>query len=306
MHRRHQTLPASSPHTAPFSATTHLENGGALPKRATGRADPKARRNVDGMKVVILAGGYGTRLSEETGIRPKPLVEIGGKPILWHIMKIYSAHGLTDFIICGGYKCEMIKAYFRDYVLQTSDVAFDLATGTINFIRRETEPWRISVIDTGETTMTGGRIKRILDHVGDKTFCLTYGDGVSNVDIGDVIRYHKEAGAMATLLRSCSPVASVRSTLAPNERFVRAFREKSNSDGGLINGGFFVVEPGVEKYIPDDDTVWEEEPLQKLARDGLLAAYRHHGFWQSMDTLRDKMVLEGLWSKEGAPWKVWH
>ncbi len=205
MHRRHQTLPASSPHTAPFSATTHLENGGALPKRATGRADPKARRNVDGMKVVILAGGYGTRLSEETGIRPKPLVEIGGKPILWHIMKIYSAHGLTDFIICGGYKCEMIKAYFRDYVLQTSDVAFDLATGTINFIRRETEPWRISVIDTGETTMTGGRIKQILDHVGDKTFCLTYGDGVSNVDIGDVIRYHKESGAMATLTAVMQP-----------------------------------------------------------------------------------------------------
>lgn len=317
MHDHCTQSPPSPTDTCKPSATKHLESvktpsvptwtgkdvvaGGPLPNGSA----PKPRRDIDGMKVVILAGGYGTRLSEETGVRPKPLVDIGGHPILWHIMKIYSAYGLTDFIICGGYKCKMIKTYFRDYVMQSSDVAFDLAKGTVEFIRRDAEPWRISVIDTGETTMTGGRIKRILDYVDGKAFCLTYGDGVSNVDICDVVRYHKQSGAMVTLTAVMRPGRFGALTLEPNERFVRAFREKSNTDGGLINGGFFVVEPEVGKYIENDGTVWEEEPLQSLARDGLLAAYRHHGFWQSMDTLRDKMVLEGLWSKEGAPWKVW-
>ncbi|MEX2455409.1 MAG: glucose-1-phosphate cytidylyltransferase [Rhodospirillaceae bacterium] len=257
------------------------------------------------MKVVILAGGYGTRISEETSVRPKPLVEIGGRPILWHIMKMYSAHGLTDFVICGGYKCSMIKAYFRDYALESSDVVFDYPNGTVNYIRRDVEPWRITVVDTGETTMTGGRVKRVLDHVGGETFCLTYGDGVSDVDIGDVIRYHRDSGAKATVTAVRQPGRFGALALDPDERHVRAFREKSNSDGGLINGGFFVLEPEVGEYIDGDDTVWEEQPLRSMARDGVLAAYRHFGFWQNMDTLRDKMVLENLWTKEGAPWKVW-
>jgi glucose-1-phosphate cytidylyltransferase len=234
-------------------------------------------------------------------------VEIGGRPILWHIMKIYSAYGLTDFVICGGYKCAMIKAYFRDYALESSDVEFDYANGTMNFIRREVEPWRIRVIDTGETTMTGGRIKRVLDHVESDTFCLTYGDGVSNVDIRDLIRYHKESGGMATVTAVLQPGRFGSLTLDPDDRRVRGFREKSNVDGGLINGGFFVLEPGIGDYIDGDDTVWEQEPLQLMARDGVLAAYRHFGFWQNMDTLRDKMFLEDMWTnREGAPWKVWH
>jgi glucose-1-phosphate cytidylyltransferase len=256
------------------------------------------------MKVVILAGGYGTRISEETTVKPKPLVEIGGRPILWHIMKIYSAYGLTDFIICGGYKCSMIKSYFRDYALESSDVEFDYANGTMNFLKREVEPWRITVIDTGEHTMTGGRIKRILDRVDDDTFCLTYGDGVSNVDIRDLIRYHKESGAMATLTAVQQPGRFGALALEPDDPLVRAFREKSNADGGLINGGYFVVDRRVDDYIDGDDTVWEQEPMQSMARDGMLAAYRHLGFWQNMDTLRDKMVLENLW-QESPPWKVW-
>ena len=258
------------------------------------------------MKVVILAGGYGTRLSEETTVKPKPLVEIGGRPMLWHIMKIYSAYGLTDFVICGGYKCGMIKSYFRDYALDESDVVFDLARGTVDCIRRDVEPWRITVIDTGETTMTGGRIKRALDHVGGETFCLTYGDGVANIDVADAIRYHKETGATATVTAVMQPGRFGALALEPGHRLVRAFREKSNADGGLINGGFFVLEPGVGDYIDGDDTVWENEPLQSMARDGVLAAYRHNGFWQNMDTLHDKMLLEKLWSREAPPWKVWH
>jgi glucose-1-phosphate cytidylyltransferase len=258
------------------------------------------------MKVVILAGGYGTRLSEETIVKPKPLVEIGGRPILWHIMKIYSAHGLTDFVICGGYKCAMIKSYFRDYALDESDVVFDLARGTVDCIRHDVEPWRITVIDTGEATMTGGRIKRALDHVDGETFCLTYGDGVANIDISGAIRYHKETGATATVTAVVQPGRFGALALEPDRKLVRAFREKSNADGGLINGGFFVLEPGVGDYIDGDDTVWENGPLQTMARDGVLAAYRHNGFWQNMDTLHDKMLLENLWNKENAPWKVWH
>lgn len=258
------------------------------------------------MKVVILAGGFGTRISEESTLRPKPLVEIGGRPILWHIMKIYSAFGLTEFVICGGYKCAMIKSYFRDYALEVSDVSFDLGRGQVEYIRRDVEPWRVTIVDTGEKTMTGGRIKRVLDYVGDEAFCLTYGDGVSDVDINDLVRYHRESGAMATLTAVHQPGRFGALALDPEEGRVRAFREKSNSDGGFINGGFFVVEPGIADYIDDDETVWEQEPLMRLARDGLLAAYRHNGFWQNMDTLRDKMILENLWTNEGAPWKVWH
>jgi glucose-1-phosphate cytidylyltransferase len=258
------------------------------------------------MKVVILAGGYGTRLSEETKIKPKPLVEIGGRPILWHIMKIYSAYGLTDFIICGGYKCSMIKSYFRDYALETSDVEFDFRNGSLKYIKRDVEPWRITVIDTGNETMTGGRIKRALDLVNGETFCLTYGDGVADVDINDLIRHHKETGATATVTAVLQPGRFGALAIEPGQQFVRAFREKSNTDGGLINGGFFVLEPKACDYIDGDDTVWEEEPLQSMARDGVLSAYRHNGFWQNMDTLRDRMVLEKLWTEENAPWKVWH
>lgn len=258
------------------------------------------------MKVVILAGGYGTRISEETGLRPKPLVEIGGRPILWHIMKIYSAFGLREFVICGGYKCAMIKSFFRDYALETSDVSFDLGRGQIEYIRNDVEPWHVTVVDTGEKTMTGGRIKRVLDHVGGETFCLTYGDGVSNIDIDDLIRFHRQSDALVTLTAVHQPGRFGALSLDPEEGRVRAFREKSNSDGGFINGGFFVVEPEVVDYIEGDDTVWEQEPLMRLASDGRLAAYRHNGFWQNMDTLRDKMLLENLWKNEGAPWKVWH
>jgi glucose-1-phosphate cytidylyltransferase len=221
-------------------------------------------------------------------------------------MKIYSAYGLTDFIICGGYRCSMIKSYFRDYALETSDIEFDFPNGTMNYIRRDVEPWRIAIIDTGDMTMTGGRIKRVLDYVDDETFCLTYGDGVANVDINDVIRYHKDTGAIATVTAVRQPGRFGALTLEPDKRIVRAFREKSNADGGLINGGFFVVEPVVGDYIDGDDTIWEEEPLQAIAQAGALAAYRHYGFWQNMDTLRDKMVLEDLWRERNPPWKVWH
>lgn len=258
------------------------------------------------MKVVILAGGYGTRLSEETTIRPKPLVEIGGRPILWHIMKIYSAHGLTDFIICGGYKCSMIKAYFRDYALEMSDVEFDYSNGTVSYLKRDVDPWKVTVVDTGDKTMTGGRIKRILDLVDGETFCLTYGDGVCDVDIRDVIRYHHDAGALATVTAVQQPGRFGALALDPEDQRVRGFREKSNSDGALINGGYFVLEPDIGDYIEDDETVWEQEPLRSMARDGVLAAYRHFGFWQNMDTLRDKNVLENLWSQENVPWKIWH
>ncbi|HZD53031.1 MAG TPA: glucose-1-phosphate cytidylyltransferase [Woeseiaceae bacterium] len=257
------------------------------------------------MKVVILAGGYGTRLSEETAIRPKPLVEVGGQPILWHIMKIYSAHGLTDFVICGGYKCSLIKAYFRDYALDRSDMVFDYRSGTMFDIRRDVEPWRITVVDTGENTMTGGRIKRVLDHVDGETFCLTYGDGVSDVDVGDLIRHHRESGALATVTAVQQPGRFGALALDHETSRVRAFREKSNADGGLINGGYFVVEPSVGDYIAGDDTVWEQEPMRSMAHDGKLSAYRHFGFWQNMDTLRDKMVLEKLWAQDRAPWRVW-
>jgi glucose-1-phosphate cytidylyltransferase len=257
------------------------------------------------VKVVIFAGGYGTRLSEETGVRPKPMVEIGGRPILWHIMKLYSAHGLSDFVICCGYKGHTIKEYFANYYLCMSDVTFDLKDNTVEVHRNDVEPWRITLIDTGEDTMKGGRLKRVKDHIGAETFCLTYGDNVSDVSISELIRFHSTQGTLATLTAVQPPGRFGTFSLAEGQTRIPSFREKPRGDGAWINGGFFVLEPGVMDYIAGDSTVWEEEPLQHLAREGQLSAYRHYGFWHPMDTLRDKMVLEKMWATGQAPWKVW-
>jgi len=257
------------------------------------------------MKAVILAGGYGTRISEETAVRPKPMVEIGGHPILWHIMKIYSHHGINDFIICLGYKGYVIKEYFANYFLHMADVTFDIRNNKMEVLRNAGEPWRVTLIDTGEETMTGGRLKRIGDHLGEGTFCLTYGDAVSNVNIQDVISFHRKQKVLATLTAVQPPGRFGAVVLAEDQQLICKFREKPKGDGAWINGGFFVLEPGVIDYIKNDSTVWEMEPLQNLARDGQLAAYKHDGFWESMETLRDKMVLEELWRSEKPPWKVW-
>jgi glucose-1-phosphate cytidylyltransferase len=257
------------------------------------------------MKVVILAGGLGTRISEESVVRPKPMVEIGGRPMLWHIMKIYAAHGLTEFVICGGYKFDVIKTFFRDYMLSRSDVTFDLRGGRTETHRNDVEPWHVTLVDTGEGTMTGGRIKRIKSYVGDEPFCLTYGDGVADIDIKSLIEFHKKSGAYVTVTGVTPPGRFGVLKIDLNNSLVDAFREKSNMDVGYINGGFFVVEPEVYDYIDGDDTVWERGPLENLARDGKLAAYRHTGFWQNMDTLHDKHVLEDLWQPGNAPWKIW-
>jgi glucose-1-phosphate cytidylyltransferase len=256
------------------------------------------------MKVVILAGGFGTRISEESLVRPKPLVEIGGRPILWHIMKIYSAYGLNDFVICGGYKCDQIKAFFRDYMISCSDVTFDLKSDRMVIRRNEIEPWTVTVVDTGEKTMTGGRVKRVRPYLDGETFCLTYGDGVADIDMESLINFHKRSGACVTVTGVAPPGRFGVLGIDAETSFVDAFREKSNKDVGYINGGFFVLEPEAHDYIAGDDTVWEREPLEMLARQGKLAAYRHTGFWQNMDTLRDKHVLERHW-EEGAPWKIW-
>lgn len=257
------------------------------------------------MKVVILAGGYGTRISEESAVRPKPLVEIGGQPILWHIMKIYSAYGLNDFVICCGYKGDMIKRYFRDYALARSDVTFDLLNNRMQTHRNGVEPWCITLVDTGETTMTGGRLKRVKPYLGEETFCLTYGDGVADIDINDQIAFHRESGALVTVSAVRQPGRFGALKLLPGESRVLAFREKSNEDGGFISGGFFVLEPEAIDYIEGDSTTWEREPLDALASEGRLVAYRHRGFWQNMDTLRDKHVLEDFWQCGNAPWKIW-
>jgi glucose-1-phosphate cytidylyltransferase len=257
------------------------------------------------MKVVILAGGYGTRISEESAIRPKPLVEIGGKPILWHIMKLYSHFGLNDFVICCGYKGHMIKAYFAEYVMQSADVTFDLAANRMKVHHHEAEPWRVTLADTGEQTMTGGRIKRARRWLGNETFCLTYGDGVSNVDIRALIEFHRRQEALATVTAVRQPGRFGALSIGPGEVRVRGFREKAPGDGALINGGFFVVEPEVFDYIDGDSTVFEQEPLRRLADEGRLAAFHHEGFWQNMDTLRDKHVLEELLASGDAPWQVW-
>lgn len=257
------------------------------------------------MKAVILAGGYGTRLSEETGVRPKPMVEIGEKPILWHIMKIYSAYGINDFIICCGYKGYVIKEYFAQYYLHMSDVTFDMRNNRVETHHNNVEPWRVTLVDTGEKTMTGGRLKRVREYIGDETFCFTYGDGVSDVNITDLIAFHREQQVLATLTAVQPPGRFGTFKLAEGQTKISQFREKPQGDGAWINGGFFVLEPGAIDYIDGDSTVWEREPLQRLAKDGMLAAYRHYGFWHPMDTLRDKMVLEQIWASPNPPWKVW-
>lgn len=257
------------------------------------------------MKAVILAGGYGTRISEESAIRPKPMVEIGNRPILWHIMKIYSAHGINEFIICCGYKGHMIKEYFANYYLHHADVTFDMRENRMTVHHTAIEPWQVTLVDTGEKTMTGGRIKRIQPYVGDETFCLTYGDGVSDVDIRALIAYHREQGVTVTLTAVQPPGRFGAFTLAEDQSLIASFKEKPSGDGAYINGGFFVVEPAAFDLIAGDDTVWEREPLEQLALSGQLAAYRHHGFWHPMDTLRDKNYLEELWQSGNAPWKIW-
>ena len=254
------------------------------------------------MKAVILAGGLGTRLSEETETRPKPMVEIGGRPILWHVMKIYSAHGINDFVICLGYRGYMIKEYFANYFLHMSDVTFDMATNQMEVHQHKAEPWRVTLVDTGESTLTGGRLKRIGRYIeNEDAFCFTYGDGVGNIDITGQIAFHRAHGLAATV-----------TAVAPPGRFgaldidgdqVRSFIEKPHGEGGLINGGFFVLNPSVLDLIDGDDSMWETEPIRKLAESGQLAAWRHAGFWQPMDTLRDKKTLEDLWASGQAPWK---
>ena len=256
------------------------------------------------MKAVILAGGFGTRLSEETGVRPKPMVEIGGKPIIWHIMKIYAAHGINDFVIAVGYKSYIIKEYFANYFLHTADVTFDLAENRMTTHSAGAEPWRVTIVETGDATMTGGRLKRLQPHVED-TFCLTYGDCVARLDVTELVSYHRELGVQATLTAIQPPGRFGALALREGEPRIESFHEKPTGDGGWVNGGFFVLEPGVFDYIEGDATIWEREPLEQLAERGQLAAYRHAGYWQNMDTLRDKHVLEGLWQAGEAPWKVW-
>jgi glucose-1-phosphate cytidylyltransferase len=257
------------------------------------------------MKAVILAGGLGTRLSEETTIKPKPMVEIGGKPILWHIMKIYSAHGINDFIICCGYKGYIIKEYFANYFLHMSDVTFDMRFNQMNVHSGYAEPWRVTLVNTGDNTMTGGRLKRVREHIGNDTFCFTYGDGVSNVNITELIKFHQEQKTLATLT-AVQPAGRFGAiSLGQEQTKITSFREKQDGEGAWVNGGYFVLEPAVIDFISEDSTVWEQEPLEKLADLEQLSAFKHSGFWQPMDTLRDKHYLEDLWHKGQAPWKVW-
>ncbi|MDP6376446.1 MAG: glucose-1-phosphate cytidylyltransferase [Pseudomonadales bacterium] len=255
------------------------------------------------MKVVILAGGFGTRLSEETTIRPKPMVEIGTMPILWHIMKIYSAHGLNDFIVCLGYKGEVIKEFFANYAMHHSDIVFDLANNTMELLPSDAEPWRVTCVDTGSESLTGGRLKRV-GHLLDDTFCLTYGDGVGDIDIKAAIGFHRAHGKLATLTAVQPGGRFGAFQLAAGGTQVRNFHEKPKNDGAWVNGGYFVLEPGVLEYIDGDRTVWERDPMERLSREGELLAWRHAGFWQPMDTLRDKQVLEELWQTD-PPWKIW-
>lgn len=256
------------------------------------------------MKAVILAGGLGTRLSEETGLKPKPMVEIGGKPILWHIMKIYSAFGINDFVVCCGYKGYMIKEYFANYALHSADVTFDLGRRSIEYHNNGSEDWRVTLIDTGEQTMTGGRLKRVAKFVNDGPFCMTYGDGVSDINIGKLIEFHRRSGVAATV-SAVQPPGRFGS-LAINKEKVDAFVEKPVGDGGWINAGFFVLEPSVLNYIDGDSSVWENEPLERLAAEGKLAAYKHNGFWHAMDTLRDCKQLNSMYESGKAPWMIWN
>jgi glucose-1-phosphate cytidylyltransferase len=255
------------------------------------------------MKAVILAGGFGTRISEESGVRPKPMVEIGGKPILWHIMKIYSAHGINDFIICCGYKGHIIKEYFANYCLYNSDITFDMRNNDMHVHKNHTEPWKVTLVHTGQDAMTGGRLKRVQDYIGNETFCMTYGDGLSDVNITALIQFHKEQGTLATLTAVQQPGRFGVFNLPSEDTRINHFHEKpSSGEMPWINGGFFVLEPEVLDYIVDDSSTWEKEPLEYLAKAGELSAYRHTGFWQPMDTLRDKTVLEEMWQSGKAPW----
>lgn len=256
------------------------------------------------MKAVILAGGLGTRLSEETSVRPKPMVEIGGKPILWHILKMYSFHGVHDFVICCGYKGYVIKEYFANYFLHMSDVTFDMRTNIMEVHHMRAEPWTVTLVDTGDDSMTGGRLRRVGDYVrSEEAFCLTYGDGVGDVDISASLAFHRQHGKMATLTATYPPGRFGALNIRNGK--VISFKEKPKGDGALINGGFFVLSPGVLDYLSSDNDIWEQEPLQRLAAAGQLMSFEHHGFWQPMDTLRDKIMLEDLWMSGKAPWKSW-
>jgi glucose-1-phosphate cytidylyltransferase len=257
------------------------------------------------MKAIILAGGLGTRLSEETEIKPKPMVEIGGKPILWHIMKIYSAHGINDFIICCGYKGYLIKEYFNNYYLHQSDITFNIKDNNIKIHQSKTEPWTVTLVDTGENTLTGGRIKKIFDYIkDDKEFCLTYGDGVGDINISSLIDFHRKHGKKATLT-AMQPPGRYGLLKLGSDNVVEHFQEKPEGDGGWINGGFFVLSPDIIKYITGNQSNLESDVLTKLAKDNQLFAFKHDGFWQPMDTMRDKVNLNNLWAKGNAPWKIW-
>jgi len=255
------------------------------------------------MKAVILAGGLGTRISEETHLRPKPMIEIGGKPVLWHIMKTYSAHGISDFIICLGYKGYMVKEFFANYYLHQSDVTFNMQDNSMKVHQNTAEPWTVTLVDTGELTQTGGRLKRIAPYLNDEDFCFTYGDGVSDVDLSALIAFHKSQATLATVTAVQPPGRFGSLDVTGNK--ISAFEEKPQGDGSWVNAGYFVLSPKVLEYIEGDQTSWEAKSLQQLAKDGQLSAFRHEGFWQPMDTLRDKNHLEGLWSSGKAPWKVW-
>jgi len=256
------------------------------------------------MKAVILAGGLGTRISEETHLKPKPMIEIGGRPILWHIMKLYSSHGVNDFIICCGYRGYVIKEYFANYFLHMSDVTFDMVSNNMEVHHQYAEPWRVTLVDTGEETMTGGRLKRVASYLkGEELFCFTYGDGVGDVNIAELVAFHSQSKARATLTAAFPPGRF--GALDLDGHRVRSFKEKPKGDGGMINAGFFVLSPSVLELLDGDATVWERQPLETLANRGELQAYWHTGFWQPMDTLRDKTYLEHLWSSGHAPWKVW-
>jgi glucose-1-phosphate cytidylyltransferase len=257
------------------------------------------------MKAVILAGGLGSRISEETHLKPKPMIEIGGKPILWHIMKLYSHHGINDFVICCGYKGYVIKEYFANYFLHMSDVTFDMTKNAMEVHQRHAEPWRVTLVDTGEETMTGGRLRRVSPYlVNEKNFCFTYGDGVSDVNIGELIRFHEQHGKLATLT-AVYPPGRFGALDITEDNLIRSFKEKPQGDGGRVNGGFFVLSPKVIDLIDSDATIWERTPLEQLAEQGQLVAYPHTGFWQPMDTLREKNLLEDLWLSGKAPWKKW-
>jgi glucose-1-phosphate cytidylyltransferase len=255
------------------------------------------------MKAVILAGGLGSRLSEETGTRPKPMIEIGSKPILWHIMKIYSGHGITDFIVCLGYKGYVIKEFFANYYLHSCDVTFDLARNAVEVHQSTAEPWRVTLVDTGAATMTGGRLRRVLDYVAGEDFCFTYGDTVADVDVACLIEHHRRSGRLATVT-GVQPPGRFGALRIEGDRVV-GFAEKPPGDGGWVNGGFFVLSPEVGRYIEGDETAWEREPLEALARDGQLSVYEHAGYWQPMDTQRDMRILQDMWESGRAPWRTW-